>query len=377
MALWPVWHYPSPAIHQRLNAQLEPPLGSDDIQHMIEVDEHNVVDYLHKTGQLEPKTAALAERLAWGVSNVVVRIHPVTGPDFVVKQSREQLRTRADWFSRLDRIYREVDVMKTLAGILPQGVVPAILFEARDDYLFAMEAVSADHIVWKADLLSGHFEPEIAGALGDYLATIHRQTANDAAIKERWSDREVFEQLRIDPFYERIAVVHPEIDAPIKKLIRETAELSLCAVHGDFSPKNVLIANRKITLVDYETGHFGDPAFDLGFFLSHLLLKTVLHASRRQEMLELIRVFWTNYQRGLDGLAEVSEFSAAELARRTIANTAACMLSRIDGKSPVDYLPRDDQQNLVRQFAINCLLKPPTSLESMFSTLDTSVAKIA
>ena len=47
-------------------------------------------------------------------------------------------------------------------------------------------------------------------------------------------------------------------------------------MHADFSPKNVLITDERIVLVDFETGHLGDPAFDLGFFLSHLLLKTVL-----------------------------------------------------------------------------------------------------
>ncbi|MEX2287069.1 MAG: phosphotransferase [Planctomycetaceae bacterium] len=341
---------------------------------MTEIDERNVVDYLRRTGRLQDGIAARAERLAWGVSNVVLRIRPDRGPNFVVKQSRQRLRTRADWFSRLDRIYREVDVMNTLAPLLPKGVVPAVLFEARNDYLFAMEAVAADHVVWKADLLAGRFEPEIAGTLGDYLATIHRGTAGNQSLRQLWSDRQVFDQLRLDPFYRRIADVHSEIRAPVRRLIEQTWSLELCAVHGDFSPKNVLIADGRLTLVDYETGHFGDPAFDLGFFLSHLLLKTVLHASRRVDMLELARVFWTRYRNGLGDLAEQAEFGEVELNRRTVAHSAACMLSRIDGKSPVDYLPRDDQQDLVRRFCLNCLLQPPESVEPMFESLEAALA---
>src|SRR5215212_6553234 len=138
---------------------------------MFEIDEQNVVAYLRRQGRLPVATQARAERLAWGVSNVVLRIHLDRGPDFVVKQSRERLRTQADWFSRLDRVYREVEVMKALAPLLPTGVIPSVLFELREDYLYAMEAAPVDHVVWKADLLAAKFEPQIAGMLGDYLAT--------------------------------------------------------------------------------------------------------------------------------------------------------------------------------------------------------------
>ena len=265
---------------------------------MFEIDEKNVVDYLCRNGRLSATTEARAERLAWGVSNVVLRICLEGGADFVVKQSRERLRTRADWFCRLDRVYREVEVMKALAPLLPVGVIPSVLFELRDDYLYAMEAAPANHVVWKADLLAGNFQPDIAGTLGDYLATIHRETAGNDALRQQWRDRQVFDELRIDPFYRRIADVHSEIRSPIERLIDETARLQLCAVQGDFSPKNVLISNQQLMLVDFETGHFGDPTFDLGFFLSHLMLKTVLHASRSKAMLELVRVFWARYQSG-------------------------------------------------------------------------------
>jgi len=39
----------------------------------------------------------------------------------------------------------------------------------------------------------------------------------------------------------------------------------ICLVLADFSPKNILITDQGIHLVDFETAHYGDPAFDLGF----------------------------------------------------------------------------------------------------------------
>ncbi len=174
---------------------------------MIEIGPDNVLKYLRSNGHLDPDVSARAELLAWGVSNVVLRISLETGDDFVLKQSREQLQTRKPWFSRLDRIWRETDFIQTVAPLLPPGVIPHVLFEDRENYLFAMDAVEADHIVWKAELLSGRADPQIARTAGEYLATIHRETAFNEVLKKRWQDNEVFIQLRVDPFYRSVAEV--------------------------------------------------------------------------------------------------------------------------------------------------------------------------
>lgn len=354
---------------------------------MIPLTAENAADYLYATGRLKPGIRVEVEWLTWGVSNVVLRVHPEIGDDFVVKQSREQLRTQAEWFSRLDRIWREMDLMTLLAPLLPPGAVPRLIFEDRENYLFAMEAVPARHVVWKSKLLNGVAEPWIAETLGDYLAAIHRETAFDRQLQDRWGDPEVFTQLRVDPYYRRIAEVHPDLHAPIAAMIDELFQTPVCIVHGDFSPKNVLMTPGKsrpsegeepvgrntgatLTLVDYETGYFGDPAFDLGFFLSHLLLKTVLHAPRREEFLHLSRSFWSRYVHGLGALTPSGAFAESELQRRTIPHLAGCMLARIDGKSTIDYLPESSRQEFVRTFCRRLLFDPPIRLDDVFCRLN-------
>lgn len=338
---------------------------------MLEIDAQNAIEYLHTTGRIPREIAAEAEMLAWGVSNIVLRIHPEQGEDFVIKQSREQLRTKIDWFSRLDRIWRETDFMNTLGPQLPSGVIPNILFEDRDNYLFGMEAVDADHVVWKADLLEGKADAEIARTAGEYLSTIHRTTADNAELKQRWQDHEVFIQLRVDPFYRSIARVHPSLQPAVERMIDEMFQNRLCAVHADFSPKNILITRQGVSLVDFETAHFGDPAFDLGFFLSHLMLKTVLHVEQCEEFLNLARVFWKRYSEGLEPLknSTCGLWTETELHRRTIQHLAGCMLARIDGTSTVDYLPEHTQQDLVRAFCNSLFLDPPGSLDDLFQKL--------
>ena len=119
----------------------------------------------------------------------------------------------------------------------------------------------------------------------------------------------------------------------------------------------------RLALVDYETGHFGDPAFDLGFFFSHLLLKTILHASRRNEYLDIARTAWREYRAGVAPLADTDAFAPGPLDRRAIGHLAGCALARIDGKSTVDYLTEPSQHDRARTFARRLFLNPPPSFE--------------
>lgn len=339
---------------------------------MHEVTPENAVEYLRARGRL-PDGPAEVEWLAWGVSNVVLRVQPAERDAFVVKQSRAQLRTKAEWFSRLDRICREMDVMAALFPLLPAGTVPRILFEDRDEFLFGMEAVDASHVVWKQELLDGRADLEVAAKAGAMLAAVHRETFGRGDLAASLGDREVFDQLRLDPFYRRVASVHADLKPALDRLIDETTSRSDCLVHADFSPKNLLLVRRpdaplQVALVDYETGHFGDPAFDLGFFFSHLLLKTVLHEERCGAFLELVQAAWKAYRTGVASLETTDAFSEASLDRRACGHLGGCLLARIDGKSTIDYLPDQERQETVRRLGRTLLRNPPARFGDVLTT---------
>lgn len=338
-----------------------------------EITAENVIEYLREQGQLEPDEQADAEALAWGVSNIVIRIDRAADADFVIKQSRKQLRTQAEWFSQLERIWRELEVMQELEQLLPAGVVPRVLFEDRDNYLFAMEAIAADHRVWKAELLDGRVNQTVALELGKYLSAIHRKSFLQEGYQQRWGDWEIFDQLRIDPFYRFIVRSHPEIKEWVAELIEEMSAHRLCLVLADFSPKNILITDEQIHLVDFETAHFGDPAFDLGFFLSHLLLKAIHFQTEGTHCIELSETFWESYLSTevvapLKSGPETAKMEEPQIGQRTIKHLAACMLARVDGKSTVDYLS-SAQQDQVRSFALSLILDAPASLPQAFQRL--------
>jgi 5-methylthioribose kinase len=282
---------------------------------------------------------------------------------FVLKQARERLRTKAHWVSRLDRIWTERAALELLAGLLPDGWVPRVVFAETDDYLFAMTCAPDDSVVWKEQLLAGEADEAVARRAGSLLGAIHAETVGHPGLA-RFADLEVFDQLRIEPFYRTIVRVHPALAPRVGALIASMASAPVrCFVHADFSPKNILVHKHGLTLVDFETAHAGDPAYDLGFVLSHLLLKAIRAAPHEARYLALTRAFWEAYrERTSDRIRD------DDLEHRANAHAAACALSRVDGTSPVDYLDEPRQQ-LVRRFTLAALAAEPASWSDLIETL--------
>jgi tRNA A-37 threonylcarbamoyl transferase component Bud32 len=269
-----------------------------------------------------------------------------------------------EWRSRLDRIWTETAAMKLLAEILPEGCVPQILFEDRENYLFAMSCAPDESVVWKSKLMAGETSLAVAQQVGTILGQIHAQTSDLAEPRAgRLTDRSLFDELRIDPYYRTVMRVHEPLSENIRALIASMGANETTLVLGDFSPKNILVHDQGVILVDFETAHVGDPAFDLGFFLSHLVLKAFRRDADRQAYLDLAQTFWDFYQLAhhasvpastpvtANPQAHAARFQEINirLAVRSVLgvrHTAACMLARIDGKSPVDYVQELDVDSI-------------------------------
>src|ERR1700687_4850424 len=166
---------------------------------MLELTPDNTLDYLRHNGWISAGPTRV-EPLGWGISNVVLRVGT---PEriFVLKQSRPQLRTRDAWFSDLERVYREQQVMQVLHPLLPELTVPEVLFTDRDNYLFAMSHAPAGSRVWKETLLAGEVDLAVGDRAGYTLGLIHETTGRNTKLIERFRDHTVFVQLRVDPFY--------------------------------------------------------------------------------------------------------------------------------------------------------------------------------
>lgn len=338
---------------------------------MRELNEANTPDYLREAGRVPEGLDIRVSELSGGVSNVVLRVDAPGRPPMVIKQCRERLRVAMDWRARLDRIWAELATMELLGVILPPGSVPAVLFSDRPEYLFAMTCAPDDSVTWKSLLMAGQADADIAARLGELLGTIHSRAAGRPELEGTLADTSLFDELRIDPYYRTIARAHPDvapwIDGLIAEMERPDEERTL--VLGDFSPKNILVHSGGLILLDFECGHAGDAAFDLGFFLSHLLLKTI-HRRRRDPASrvryeELTLHFWGAY---LDRI-EAGPWRSERLVPRAIRHTMACLLARVDGKSPVEYLD-ETERSIVRELALEAIQGRPRSWPELLGVLE-------
>lgn len=332
------------------------------LTNMREIDAETAADYLRQAGRVPEGAGVRVRELSGGVSNIVLRVDIEGHPPFVIKQCRERLRVAMEWLAPLDRIWTESATLGVLREILPDDTVPRVLFEDRPNYLFAMSCAPDNSVTWKSLLMDGQVDPMIAGRLGTLLGTIHAEGAKHPALHGTLADTSLFDQLRVDPYYRTTASRHPDLAPRIESLIAamDRPEQERTLVLGDFSPKNILVHGDGLVLLDFECAHAGDPAFDLGFFLTHLVLKEIRAISAMRDnaprYLGLTRDFWGAYldRRNL-GPEEV-----AALIGRTNRHTAACCLARVDGKSPVEYLD-DRGRSLARSFARRALEDEPSS----------------
>jgi len=303
---------------------------------MRELTPDNAAEYLRVRGRIGGGSPVSVRELSGGVSNVVLRVDAAGRDPFVIKQCRERLRVAVEWRARLDRIWVEHAVLLLFAELLPEGVAPRVLFEDRDEYLFAMSLAPESSETWKVRLMRGEADREVAARLGSYLAIIHAEGPEHPALAPRLADASLFEELRIDPYYRTTARARPDVADRLEALIAdmERPPERRALVLGDFSPKNILVHDDGLVLLDFECAHLGDPGFDIGFFLSHLTLKWVHGVLTATDRRELTGAFLRAYESGVgDRLGP-----PAESTERAIRHTAACLLARVDGKSPVEYL---------------------------------------
>lgn len=338
------------------------------------IDAENAEAYLRRVGWIAADARVEIDRLAGGISNEVLYVTALDGTsaDFVVKQARPQLRTADPWYCSTERIWREVDVLR-ICGRLT-ACTPAILREDRANHLFAMTAAPREHRVWKSDLLAGQCDDSIASSCGQLLATIHAGTWDHADVARQLDDRTYFDLLRLDPYYRHVARTVPDAAGHFDRLVDSVLAHRHCLVHADFSPKNLLVWSDGMLMVDFETGHYGDPAFDLGFFLSHLTLKAHHFAPRHEPFVRLADVFLAEYAAVLK--TRVGGDICAETIARGLQNLAGCAWARLDGKSKIEYLTDEARRQQVRSLCRDTLHDPPDNWTGFATELRGRLAKV-
>jgi len=302
-------------------------------------DPKSLTQYLRDIGRLEPDETPTLQVLPGGVSNKTILVHRFNGDRWVIKQALRKLRVRSDWFCDPARIHVEAEALRYLPRVTPPNSTPTLLFEDCNNHLLAMKAVAEPNDNWKELLLAGSIELALFDQFGQMLAVIHRRSFE---LREEllpiFQHRTYFEALRLEPYYEYTARRVPEAGPFLRDVIAENRACNLSLVHGDYSPKNILIFNKRLVLLDHEVLHFGDPAFDIGFGLVHFLGKALHLPEYRKSLIAGAIKFCDTYAQ------ETSTASWIEgVERRAARNAAACLLARTVGRSPLEYLTNTER----------------------------------
>lgn len=331
----------------RVPADTGPPAGGSFTLHAA-----NAADHLRRRGLVPADVALHAEELAGGVSATVVAVRG-PGVAVVVKQALARLRVQDDWRAKQERTAIEAAAMRLCDRLTP-GRVPGVLDDDPSTHTMVMELLPAEALNWQAEVADGRVHAPVGRWAGETLGIWHAATAGDAAVAQTFADFESFEQQRLSPFYETVIERLPDLEPDIGPRLAELRSERRCFVDGDFAMKNTLVGPTGQWVLDFEVAHYGNPVFDLGFFLSFVVLSAIRWPALGTELRELARGFVDGYE-----AAAGAGFAGDDPA--VAAHTGCLILARTDGKSPAQFLDRPSRAR-AREIGIAMVREPGRGL---------------
>lgn len=312
----------------------------------------NVADFrpaLERMGLIAPGDRLALEPLRGGVSSDIFKAVTPTG-SVCVKRALPKLKVKADWQAPVERNRYEVQWMRIAAEVVPDAV-PKILGEDQESGCFAMAYLDPESYPnWKEQLRDGDIDPSTAREVGKRLVAIHAHTAGNQRIAQEFSTDHIFTPIRLDPYLAATARVHSDLAPALMHVLEVTRSTKHALVHGDVSPKNVLVGPNGPVFLDAECAWYGDPAFDVAFCLNHLMLKCVWRPKNWARYLDTFTALYGTY------LDRVTWESRSGIEMRIAKLLPALFLARVDGKSPVEYITDEQDKNKVRHVARTLLL---------------------
>lgn len=315
---------------------------------MIDISQKEILlSYLIDRGLIHSPENTQIKYCGGGVSGSVALV--TEGEEcFLVKQALASLKVAADWQCDPSRMRVEYEAQKTYASLAPDQVSRAICYDA-ENYIMVREAAPDAAWMWKADLLCGKLDFDKARQAIEALLAVHNRTAADEQVKATFSDSQFFRQLRVEPYIETVAAKHPQLKEQAQRVIDLLMSERIALIHGDFSPKNILLLGERLYILDFEVAYYGHPAFDVAFFANHFLLKSVKNKQWADAYLNMLSYMMDIYYGGV-------ECRDPHLLQSETAEVLGFLfLARVDGKSPVEYLTDEADKQLVRDVAYRIL----------------------
>lgn len=304
--------------------------------------------------------------LTGGVSSDIWRVD-LPGRSLCIKAALPKLKVVRDWRAPVSRNVHEWDWLCFAQAHCP-GIVPRPLAHDPAVGAFAMEYLDAQHHpVWKELLIQGQIQPMVAQQTAANLAFLQSRSAGDPEVRQRFDTSDIFYAIRLEPYFTETGRQHASVRSQLDALVDQVLATRVALVHGDISPKNILVGPQNPIFLDAECAWYGDPAFDAAFCLNHLLLKCLFNPAQTDAYLACFEAFATTYLGGVQWEAR------DQIESRLSRLLPALLLARIDGKSPVEYLTQEADKDLVRAVALPLISRPPQRVAEIALTWRTAV----
>ena len=301
-------------------------------------------------------------KLEGGVSSDVYKVQ-TNSKTYCIKRSLPKLRVMKEWFADTKRLRYEYLWLKHCKKIIPNSIPNIYQFSAKQDFLILEYLSEKNYTTLKLKLLKKDIDINVINKISKNLSKIHKESTGKFVKKKFINNSKNFYDLRLDAYFNEVGRVYPDLKKIIKNIIKNYEKYSSTLVHGDFSPKNILIFNKNIKYIDAETCNFGDPAFDVVYFCNHLLLKSIHIPDKKNKFIQSYENFFKTYLKSIK-LSQRKNF-----IDRCIAMVPIMLLARIDGKSPVEYIIKKNIKNKIRLLSFNLINDPPKSLEYLIKMI--------
>lgn len=348
------------------------PGGCFLLEPQLHLTDSNVIDWLVQVGLLSPGEPAVCEKAGEGNINWVRRIRVLQpGRSFIVKQARPALERFPEYQVTTDRLLFEGRFYAAVAELDPERVCPDVLALVEGERVLVLEDLGDCERLDEA-IARGSDVTQPASRLARFLARVHGSLVG-GALAERFGNFEM-QRLHGDHIFE---LPLRRNDFPLAPRVRDRADALArdpdvvrtadaayrryreshdALVHGDVQVGNILLAARGPVLLDAEIAHVGDPAFDVGTLLAHLLAQPLARGDGAAG-LSLARSAWEAYRAAFPGdrapvFREVARYAGLEILRRTIG--AARIRCAVDEEPALALL----------DFAVPWIVAPPGSLHA-------------
>lgn len=307
---------------------------------------------------LEPGEELTTKDLSGGVSSAVV-LCETPRERYVLKQPMPEFAVAERWIVDTVRAKVEYEVGRFLHTYFGRHIIQILAYDHVDDIL-VMKAAPRGWKTWKEHMLKGEVRPETGRSAGRLLAGIHA-LGQDLDDPMTFRHDDLFREQRIDPYFVTAAQREPAAKERLEDLSARFFE-RFDLVHGDFSPKNLFTdpAMAEVRLIDHEVATRGDAAFDLGFCLTHLVMKGVHLPNHRAVLHETATTLLQVYQ---DARPDDERDPLYAREERALAWLGACLLARAVGKSRAEYLT-EGQRERVRKLGLSILDARPKRLDA-------------